>query len=374
MRIAFYAPLKPPDDPTPSGDRLIARLFIDALSAGGFTVELASRLRTFDREGGTAGGIPPTRHERLRILADRVARRIIRRWSVRPPNLRPKAWFTYHLYHKAPDWVGPHVADAFGIPYLVAEASVTPRQATGPWAYGHTAVLAALGRADRVVLLNSKDEAGVLPHLRAGARVERLAPFIDAAPFLAPARPHHGGPLRLATVAMMREDVKRDSYRLLAEALTLAALVLPDWQLEVVGDGPASAEIQQFFAPLGGRVRFLGRLPRHRIAEVLATADLFVWPGIGEAIGMVYLEAQAAGLPVIGCDRPGIAGVVARGVTGLLPPEGDAQALAAALSALSQDPARRGAMAEAARASIKQDHDLPVATERLKAIVTGALR
>jgi glycosyltransferase involved in cell wall biosynthesis len=374
MRIAFYAPLKPPDDPTPSGDRLIARLFIDALSAAGFAVELASRLRTFDRDGGAAGGAEPTRHERLRVLADRVARRIIRRWSVRPPHLRPKAWFTYHLYHKAPDWVGPHVADAFGIPYIVAEASVTPRQATGPWAYGHAAVLAALGRADRVVLLNPKDEAGVLPHLRAGARVVRLAPFIDATPFLGPARPEHSGPLRLATVAMMREDVKRDSYRLLAEALTLAAPALPPWELEVVGDGPAAAEIQQFFSPFGERVRFLGRLPRHRIAEVLSAADLFVWPGIGEAIGMVYLEAQAAGLPVIGCDRPGIAGVVARGVTGLLPPEGDALALAATLSALGQDQARRTAMAAAARAYITQHHDLPVATERLKAIVAGALR
>ena len=95
-------------------------------------------------------------------------------------------------------------------------------------------------------------------------------------------------------------------------------------------------------------MRFHGQLPRHRIAEVLAGAHLFVWPGIGEAIGMVYLEAQAAGLPVIACDRPGIAGVVAMGVTGLLPPEGDAAAFARALAGLAHDPARRAVMASAA--------------------------
>ena len=41
---------------------------------------------------------------------------------VRPPS-GPAAWFTYHLYYKAPDWLGPDIARALAIPYLVAEAS-----------------------------------------------------------------------------------------------------------------------------------------------------------------------------------------------------------------------------------------------------------
>jgi hypothetical protein len=47
--VAFYAPLKPPDHPVPSGDRRMARALIAALTLAGCPVELASRLRSYDR-------------------------------------------------------------------------------------------------------------------------------------------------------------------------------------------------------------------------------------------------------------------------------------------------------------------------------------
>ncbi|MBL8703575.1 MAG: glycosyl transferase, partial [Rhodospirillales bacterium] len=49
MRIAFYAPLKPPGHPHPSGDRRMARLLVQALRLGGHTVMLASSFRAYDR-------------------------------------------------------------------------------------------------------------------------------------------------------------------------------------------------------------------------------------------------------------------------------------------------------------------------------------
>ncbi len=376
MRIAFYAPLKPPDDPTPSGDRLIARLFLGALAMAGHTVEIASRLKTFDRTGVAPDAPPsePSRHQRLQILADRIAKRLIRRWTLRAPEQRPKLWFTYHLYHKAPDWIGPQVAAAFGIPYVVAEASMTPRQAIGPWSSGHAAVLAALGRANLVLALNPKDITGVRLGVRPDTPVLPFKPFIDASPFLDAARHtsrRASGPMRLITVAMMRADVKRTSYLLLAQAL--ARIEGRSWTLTVIGDGPAEPEIRAAFTPFGECVTFLGRLPRHRVAEALAAADLFVWPAIGEAIGMVFLEAQAAGLAVIGADRPGVAGVVAHGETGLLVPEGDAEALATAIAALIDDDARRATMAAAAAAKVAREHDLPVASQSLDALLKDVL-
>ena len=53
MRIAFYAPLKPADHPTPSGDRRIGRLFLDALRRAGHQPFVASRLRSYDGAGDT---------------------------------------------------------------------------------------------------------------------------------------------------------------------------------------------------------------------------------------------------------------------------------------------------------------------------------
>jgi hypothetical protein len=66
MSLAFYAPLKSPDHPTPSGDRRMARALLDAL-ARNHQVELACRLRSYDRTGD------PVRQQRLQALGERCA-------------------------------------------------------------------------------------------------------------------------------------------------------------------------------------------------------------------------------------------------------------------------------------------------------------
>src|SRR5690348_10210627 len=116
MRIAFYAPLKPPDHPTPSGDRAVARLFVEALTLAGHQPFLASHLRSYDGAGD------PDRQARLQAVGGGIARRLLRRWRGRP-DTAPELWFTYHLYYKAPDWLGPAVTSGLGIPYVIAEAS-----------------------------------------------------------------------------------------------------------------------------------------------------------------------------------------------------------------------------------------------------------
>ena len=133
MRIAFYAPLKPPDHPVPSGDRRMARLLVAAMEAAGHEVELANRLRSRDAEGDE------DRQSRLAKIGRARAERLLRRFVARPKSARPDLWFTYHVYYKAPDWIGPRVADGLAIPYVVAEASVANKRAGGPWNAGHEA-------------------------------------------------------------------------------------------------------------------------------------------------------------------------------------------------------------------------------------------
>src|SRR3546814_7524032 len=152
MRIAFYAPLKPPTHRNPSGDRQMARLIVQALEQAGHEVTLASRFRSREPAGNEL------RLERLRRLGDKLAERLIRRYRRLPARQRPQLWFTYHLYYKAPDWIGPKVARALRIPYVVAEASVAYKRASGPWAASHRAVLEALGQAAAVVSLNPLDD------------------------------------------------------------------------------------------------------------------------------------------------------------------------------------------------------------------------
>jgi glycosyltransferase involved in cell wall biosynthesis len=360
MRIAFYAPLKPPDHETPSGDRRVARLFLDALLLAGHEPFLAAHLRSFDPVGRAL------RQKRLAARGRQAAERLIARWRARS-DTAPGLWFTYHLYYKAPDWIGPAVSAALGIPYVVAEASFAAKRVNGPWDTGHRAVAAALRHADRVIGLNSADRDGVLPLLASPDRYDAMPPFLDASPFAAPREPAH--PPRLVTVAMMRPGDKLASYRVLGAAL--AGLLDRDWSLDVIGDGPARAEVAACFEALGSRIRYAGALAEPAIAQHLAAADLFVWPAINEAFGMALLEAQASGLPVIAGRSGGVGDVVAEGVTGLLTPPGDAAAFAAAVRALLADPPRRIAMGEAARDKIRRDHDLPAAAGRLAGIVAG---
>src|SRR5690606_30610801 len=167
MRIAFYAPMKPPDHATPSGDVRVAQLLIAALRRAGNRVELASRLRSWDGAGDAR------RQAHIALLGARNARRLVARYRRAPVGARPNLWFTYHLYHKAPDWIGPTVAKALDIPYVVAEASFAPKRAGGAWDIGHRAVAAALGEADAVFHLNIRDSACVDPLLRPGARSVR---------------------------------------------------------------------------------------------------------------------------------------------------------------------------------------------------------
>ena len=129
MKVAFYAPMKPTDHPVPSGDRAMGQSLLRALRSAGHETFVASRFRSFDGRGNA------TRQERLQALGHRLAARLVRR--LRHPAARPDLWFTYHLHHKAPDWLGPAVSHALDIPYVVAEASVAAKQSRGAWAVGY---------------------------------------------------------------------------------------------------------------------------------------------------------------------------------------------------------------------------------------------
>lgn len=376
MRIAFYAPLKPPTHPTPSGDRRVARLLRAALRRRGHEVRLASKLRS------RAAEPDPKALDTLRRRGERTAARLIERARAAPARERPELWFTYHLYYKAPDWLGPAVADALSIPYVVAEASHAPKRAAGPWTDYHAAVEAAIRRADLVIGLNPADLDCVAPLRPASRRPLALKPFLDPKPFAtaAASRETHRAELArrlkldprqpwLLAVAMMRPGDKEASYRVLAEAL--ARLTDRPWQLVIVGDGEAKSAIESAFASVAERVRFQPAVSLQALPTIYASADLFVWPAVNEAFGMALLEAQASGLPVVAGDGGGVPAIVAHGRTGLLTPMGDAAAFAEAVAALLDDPEKRRAMGAAAMRSVAAEHAIDGASAMLDAALTA---
>ncbi|MCY4451352.1 MAG: glycosyltransferase family 4 protein [Immundisolibacterales bacterium] len=430
MRVAFYAPLKAPDHEVPSGDRAIARLLLAALrSAGaarGWEVDLASRFRSFDGRGDQE------RQARLRDIGTRLADRLIRRYREHPAERRPRLWFTYHLYHKAPDWLGPAVSERLGIPYVVAEASHAAKQAGGKWRIGHDAAVHAIRLADAVLVLNRDDAPGVRSVAADPSRIVSFPPFLGprgvppeegrsgspeaarggrpaeaegpegvpaaaadvarlaglpsgvvAAPAAPGTRTAVAGrwdlPVAdpwLLCVAMMRGGRKLASFEVLAEALARPGLAARPWHLVLAGDGPERPAVEAVFAKRlpATRVTFTGRVEDDALARLYASAGLFVWPAVGEPMGMAMLEAQGHGLPVVAGRTRGVPDLVRHEETGLLVREGDADAFAGAVRALLEAPERRRRMGDAARVRVAREHSSETATARLGDLVETLVR
>ncbi|CAM5777857.1 glycosyltransferase family 4 protein [Castellaniella caeni] len=154
-------------------------------------------------------------------------------------------------------------------------------------------------------------------------------------------------------VAVLRE---KKGHRALIDAMAGLLRQRPDVFLVLVGDGsPTFEALQAYVHSLGlqAKVLFTGR--RNDIANVLAAFDLFALATEQEASGTVFVEAAAAGLPVIGTDVGGVAEMLHDGVTGLLVPLHDQTALADAIQALVDDPARRRAMGQAGQRAVHEE-------------------
>lgn len=363
MKIAFHTPLNRYGDGPPSGDRLMARQLVTLLEELGHAVEIIPAERSFMREPDPA---LLAAHE---IAAQGVIAQMTERWQA--PQARPDLIFTYHCHYRAPDLIGPTLAERFGLPYLIAEASDAQKRFDGPWAEAAALARVAILRADLHLCMTARDRAGLSRLIPEPDRLIDLPPFLLGVEDI----PEHASmpraanePIRLIAVAMMRQGNKAACYLFLAR--TLAPIADLPWTLTLIGDGPECPAIEAAFASFpAGRVRFLGRRERADILSQLPTHDLFVWPGLNEAYGVVYLEAQAAGLAVAALDSGGVPAVVARDRTALLAPHGDEAALAAAIARLIGDPALRARMGAAARSFAREERN----GEEARAILAKAL-
>jgi glycosyltransferase involved in cell wall biosynthesis len=350
--------MKSPLHPSPSGDRTVARLLMRALAQAGFEPRLACEVRTLEPKGD------PAEQDCLKGEAERCAARLIE--SYRSDPRPPRLWFTYHVYYKAPDWIGPAVSEALRIPYAIAEGSRAGKRASGPWALGHRGAEAALDKAKVVFAMTAHDRMALDRAKTAGQAVLDLPPFLDVGDWtVAPPARRLEGPPRLLAVGMMREGDKLASYRLLAEALHRIAD--KPWSLDVIGSGEARAKVERAFAAFHGRVRFHGALnDRSALASFYAAADLLVWPAVNEAYGMVFLEAGAFGCPAVAGAFGGVPSVVRDRETGLLTSPGDGVSFAEAVARLLDDAGLRLRLGAAARVFVTEERSLDAASARLR--------
>jgi glycosyltransferase involved in cell wall biosynthesis len=149
---------------------------------------------------------------------------------------------------------------------------------------------------------------------------------------------------------------------------------IPDARLALVGDGPHRTRLEEQFDGLP--VHFVGYLAGVELASAYASGDAFVFPSSTETLGLVLLEAMAAGCPVVGANRGGIPDIVTDGDNGCLyepeGPDGGAVSLTAAVQRLLGDAGERQALRQAARREAER-WDWHGATQQLRRYYQGVL-
>jgi colanic acid/amylovoran biosynthesis glycosyltransferase len=149
---------------------------------------------------------------------------------------------------------------------------------------------------------------------------------------------------------------------------------MPDVELVIVGDGPLRESLQQLAKSLLRRFTFAGAQPAENIrdwmtrASVLCTPSVVATSGAEEGFGMVFIEAQSSGLPVVSFSSGGIPEAVRHGESGYLAPEKDWRVLSEYISKLLGNQDLWASFSRAGRELVKSVFDLKVQTVKLERI------
>jgi phosphatidyl-myo-inositol dimannoside synthase len=238
--------------------------------------------------------------------------------------------------------------------------------------HGHEAGFAAVGlgwlvgRATRelaaVTTISEHTERALAPHLRA-ARTRRIPPGVDVSSFSpavdgTPMRERWGVPADAPVVGCVSRLVRRKGQDTLLAAWPRIRAAVPEAWLVLVGTGPLERRLRATVADLGPdpNVVVAGPVGWHELPATYAALDVFAMPcrtrlaGLDvEGLGIVYLEAQASGVPVVAGGSGGAPETLLPGRTGEVVDGRDPDAVAEAVAALLGDGTRRARFAEAGR-------------------------
>lgn len=147
----------------------------------------------------------------------------------------------------------------------------------------------------------------------------------------------------------------------------------------LAGDGPDRRSLEELARELdvADRVTFTGPLAHDRVIDLYRRASVLVTPSVvssdgrREGIPTVLLEAMACGVPVVASDLTGIPELVEPGVTGLLTPPGDHEAIARAIETLLDDPGLAAGLVARAAERVRADYDLAATSARLARLLTA---
>lgn len=166
--------------------------------------------------------------------------------------------------------------------------------------------------------------------------------------------------------------VPRKGIDTVIESLKKVEAVIPDIHYLIVGDGEDKYRLEKLATESGlsEKVTFTGKIPYSELKSYYNIGDLFVMPSHTqepdvEGFGIVFLEANACGLPVIGSDSGGIPSAIIDGHTGYIIPEGDVHLLADRIISLFKNPALSSAIGRNGREWVLREANWKAVSEKL---------
>lgn len=344
-------PFKPLNHPQPSGDLIIGKGIYNHLHLK-HDITLASSLR--------CRWIYYKPLMLLRLLHESI--KIKKEISHNPPDL----WLTYHSYYKAPDLLGP-IAQKAGVPYVIFQGIYsTKRKKKLSTRLGFLLNKRALLKAD-LIITNKRRDYKNLCRLRSDEEILYIAPGIKPQEFSQDIG--EGSKLRqkwgiqddevvVISVAMFRPGVKTEGLKRVIDSVRELLSQNKKIRLIIVGGGQCHKELEEYSSDILRHIIFAGKIAREDLYKYYSSADIFAFPGIHESLGMVYLEAQSCGLPVVAYQDWGASEAVQHQVTGLLSPASDHSRFTAHLEKLYGNYTLRQQMADAAQKHIVNNHDI----------------
>ena len=364
LRILFYTPFKPLEHGHPSGDLITARGLIEYLAGQGHQVLPASSLRC--RWIYWKPWLWP------KVMWER--RRLSRQFLHDYPDL----WFTYHSYYKAPDVLGPVVAQRLDIPYVIFQGIYsTKRRKKIKTRIGFYLNRNSIDAAQHV-FTNKQIDLLNLKRLISEEKISYIRPGLvtDDFCFDYNARRqlrqqwHVGDDPVVLSAAMFRPGVKTEGLAWVIRSCGKLHRRGHKLWLVIAGDGKEKNKLHRLAEDqMAGRVRFVGHLSRDEMYRFYSAGDVFVFPGIQESLGMVYLEAQSCGLPVVAFDNAGVPEAMRNGKTGLLVPMYALDQFADAIARIISNADLRHEMGRAAQAYVREAHDLNKNYRKLGAVL-----
>jgi glycosyltransferase involved in cell wall biosynthesis len=172
-----------------------------------------------------------------------------------------------------------------------------------------------------------------------------------------------------ATVLCVCRLYPRKDVATLLRAAPSVLAAEPGVRFVIVGDGPERARLDRLVGTLGlgHAVALRGQVAFEHLVATYAACDVFCLPSRQEGFGIVFLEAMAAAKPIVACRGTGAEELIRSGRTGVLVPQRDPDALAAALLGLLRDPGRRRRLGAAGPAVARRYAPEPIAQQLLEA-------